>query len=93
MPRFITLSVILRIHDRQIEAQTAAYLYHVAKNHLFVDGNKRTVFAIAEAFVRGNTYHLNLTPEPAFNLTIQVAKSEFSKEDRTEFLARSIVPR
>ncbi len=128
MPRFITLSVVLRIHDRQIEryggssgirdlgllesalaqpestfggellhptiaAQTAAYLYHVAKNHPFVDGNKRTSFAIAEAFLRGNNYHLNLTPEQAFDLTIQVAQSEITKEDLTEFLDRSIAPR
>jgi death on curing protein len=128
MPRFITLSIVLRIHERQIEqyggssgvrdmgllesalaqpestfggellhptiaAQAAAYLYHIAKNHPFIDGNKRTSFAITDAFLRGNDYRLNLTPAQAFDLTIQVAQSEISKEDLTEFLTRSIVPR
>jgi death on curing protein len=128
MPRFITLSIVLRIHERQIEqyggssgvrdmgllesalaqsestfagellhptiaSQVAAYLYHIAKNHPFIDGNKRTAFAIADAFLRGNDDHLNLTPEQAFDLTIQVAQSEISKEELTEFLTRSIAPR
>jgi death on curing protein len=34
------------IHD-----QAAAYLYHIAKNHPFVDGNKRTAFAAMDVFL------------------------------------------
>lgn len=29
----------------------AAYLFHIAKNHAFVDGNKRTAFAAALTFL------------------------------------------
>lgn len=30
--------------------QAAAYLYHLAKNHPFIDGNKRTAFAVMDMF-------------------------------------------
>jgi death on curing protein len=29
-----------------IYEQAAAYLYHIAKNHPFIDGNKRTAFMV-----------------------------------------------
>jgi death on curing protein len=76
-----------------IGSQAAAYLYHLAKNHPFVDGNKRTAFAVMEAFLGLNGYVLVLDNAETYQLVIQVAQSEISKEDLTEFLTRSIVPR
>jgi death on curing protein len=67
-------------------AQAAAYLYHIAKNHPFVDGNKRTAFAVMDAFIRGNGYRLALTPDQAYELVLQVAQSDISKEELTEIL-------
>jgi death on curing protein len=32
-----------------IPDQAAAYLYHLALNHPFIDGNKRTAFAVMDA--------------------------------------------
>lgn len=37
-----------------IYEQAAAYLYHLAKNHPFLDGNKRTAFAVMDTFLRVN---------------------------------------
>ena len=36
----------------------AAYLYHLVKNHAFVDGNKRVGLAAALVFLRLNGYRL-----------------------------------
>ncbi|MEW6499353.1 MAG: type II toxin-antitoxin system death-on-curing family toxin, partial [Cyanobacteriota bacterium] len=44
-----------------IAEQAAAYLYHLAMNHPFVDGNKRTAFAVTDTFLRVNGYSLKLT--------------------------------
>ncbi len=38
------------LHDDLFE-MAAAYLYHLARNHPFVDGNKRTAFAAALVFL------------------------------------------
>ena len=37
-----------------ISEQAAAYLYHIAMNHPFIDGNKRTAFAVMDTFLRLN---------------------------------------
>jgi death on curing protein len=75
------------------EAQAAAYLYHVAKNHPLIDGNKRTAFATMDAFIRMNGYRLTLTPTQAYELVLQVAQSDIGKEELTEILKGTIVPK
>jgi len=64
-----------------IGEQAAAYLYHLAQNHPFLDGNKRTAFATVIAFLGINGYDLNLTQEKAFDLVMQVARGQMSKEE------------
>ncbi|WP_339376812.1 type II toxin-antitoxin system death-on-curing family toxin [Nostoc sp. 106C] len=44
-----------------IYEQAAAYLYHLAMNHAFIDGNKRTAFAVMDTFITLNGYSLNLS--------------------------------
>ncbi|WP_333202436.1 MULTISPECIES: type II toxin-antitoxin system death-on-curing family toxin [unclassified Microcoleus] len=46
-----------------IAEQAAAYLYHIAMNHPFIDGNKRSAFAVTDTFLRLNGCTLNLTSE------------------------------
>lgn len=69
-----------------IGEQAAAYLYHLAMNHPFIDGNKRTAFAVMDTFITLNGYSLNLSVEEAYNLVIQVVKREISKEELSAFL-------
>lgn len=73
-----------------ISAQAAAYLYHLAKNHPFLDGNKRTAFATMIAFLRMNGYELNMTEDEAYNMVIQVAQGEMSKEELSSLLEQHI---
>ena len=46
-----------------LSEQAAAYLYHIAMNHPFIDGNKRTAFAVRDTFLRLNDCALNLTDD------------------------------
>jgi death-on-curing protein len=66
--------------------QAAAYLYHLAMNHPFIDGNKRAAFAVMDTFITLNGYSLNLSQEQAYNLVIQVVQKEISKEELSAFL-------
>ncbi|PSB51707.1 type II toxin-antitoxin system death-on-curing family toxin [filamentous cyanobacterium Phorm 6] len=69
-----------------ISEQAAAYLYHLAMNHPFIDGNKRTAFAVADTFLRVNGCNLNLTDDRAYDLVMQVAQGTMTKEElSTEF--------
>lgn len=69
-----------------IHEQPAAYLYHLAMNHPFIDGNKRTAFAVMDTFITLNGYILNLSQEQAYNLVIQVVQKEISKEELSAFM-------
>jgi death-on-curing protein len=62
-----------------IPEQAAAYLYHLVMNHPFVDGNKRTAFAVTDVFLRLNGYRLTLTDSLAYVLVIQVAEGQVDK--------------
>ena len=71
--------------------QAVAYLYHLAKNHPFIDGNKRTAFAVMDMFIRGNGFRLRFSPGQAYDLVLRVAESDISKEDLAELLKGAIV--
>ena len=69
-----------------ISEQAAAYLYHIAMNHPFIDGNKRTAFAVTDTFLRLNGCALNLTDDRAYDLVMRVAQGTMTKEElSTEF--------
>lgn len=73
-----------------ISTQAAAYLYHLAKNHPFLDGNKRTAFATTIAFLRINGYELSMSEEAAYNMVMQVAQGEISKEELAQILEQHL---
>ena len=68
----------------------AAYLYHLAKNHPFLDGNKRTAYGAMEAFLRLNGYNLDLSDDEVYDMVMQVAQGEMTKEELSIFLEEHI---
>jgi death-on-curing protein len=64
-----------RLHST-VPEQAAAYPYHLVMNHPFVDGNKRTAFAVMDTFLRVNGYRLTLTDDAAFDLVMRVARGQ-----------------
>lgn len=59
--------------------QAAAYLYHLAMNHPFIDGNKRTAFATMNAFIRLNGFRLSGTADDKYQLVLKTATGELDK--------------
>jgi death-on-curing protein len=43
----------------------AAYAFGIARNHAFVDGNKRTAWVVARLFLHLNGFRLSFLPEDA----------------------------
>lgn len=73
-----------------ISEQAGAYLFHLAMNHPFVDGNKRTAFAAMDVFLRMNSYCLNLKDDEAYECVIQVVRGGLSKTDLMSRLAEVV---
>ena len=58
-------------------AMAAAYLFHLAKNHPFVDGNKRR--PTATTFLRLNGVRFPKGCDPLYDLTMAVAEGRMEK--------------
>jgi death-on-curing protein len=80
------------IHGTVFE-MAAAYLFHLARNHPFVDGNKRTALMCALVFLGLNGYRLDTEPDALYRLVDGVASHKVDKADVAVFLRESAVRR
>lgn len=64
----------------------AAYLFHLVRNHPFVDGNKRTGAMAAYVFLALNGFELDASPEALADFVMGVAAGERSKAEAALFL-------
>lgn len=68
----------------------AAYLFGLAMNHGYVDGNKRVAFMAAYSFLLANGLRLT-APEPeAYAVVVDVAAGELSEEDLARWFRASV---
>jgi death-on-curing protein len=72
--------------------KAAAYLFHVVKNHAFVDGNKRTGLACALVFLELNGYRWEASDDSLIALTLEVASGIRSKSSVAVSIAAALVP-
>lgn len=73
------------LHESLFE-MAAAYLHHLAKNHPFVDGNKRTALAACLAFLWLNDHELEAGEDELTELVLGVAAGRVSKAQVAVFL-------
>jgi death-on-curing protein len=66
------------LHEDLFE-MAGAYLFHIAMNHPFIDGNKRTGFAAAHVFLKVNGIDLTFTVDQAYDLVIGVCEGTVTK--------------
>jgi len=73
-----------------IAAMAAAYLFHLCRNHPFVDGNKRTALVAAEVFLMLNDRRLDADNDGLERLTLGVADGTVSKAETVRFFRRHV---
>lgn len=66
--------------ELDIAELAAAYGFGLAKNHPFVDGNKRIAFITAATFLRLNGYRLNSNRLDEIQTMLALAAGELSEE-------------
>lgn len=64
----------------------AAYLFHLARNHPFVDGNKRVALAAALVFLRLNGIRIREKGDGLYRLVMGVAEGRSGKAEAAVFL-------
>ena len=66
----------------------AAYLFHLVKNHPFVDGNKRTGAVAALIFLALNNFDVDSPEDDLAEMVLAVARSDLDKADVAVFIRR-----
>jgi death-on-curing protein len=67
----------------------AAYLFHIVKDHPFLDGNKRTGSASAIVFLNLNGCQLNVDEESFESMVRSVAEGNLIKEQLAQLLRQN----
>jgi death on curing protein len=76
-----------------VHTKAAALMHSLARNHAFVDGNKRVAWLSAGAFYWINGVHLDAPEDPAYDLVIGVATGDLGVPEISAALARWTGPR
>jgi death-on-curing protein len=77
-----------RYYHTDLHEMGAAYLYHLTKNHPFIDGNKRVGTAAALVFLDLNGVPVEATDEEIADLTLGVAEGKIAKSTIAEFFRK-----
>ena len=64
----------------------AACLFHLVKNHTFLDGNKRVGAVAAMVFLAMNGYDFNAPEDDLAGMVLAVARGETNKTDVVVFI-------
>jgi death-on-curing protein len=76
-----------------VAALAASYAMGVAKNHPFVDGNKRAAFLTVGMFLFLNGYRLSTTQADATVTVLALAAGEITEEQFAAWLRAKVVVR
>jgi death on curing protein len=69
--------------------QAASLLWGIAKNHPFVDGNKRTAYVTMTAFLRANGWTVEVTVDEEYTFMIAVAE-HLSPQEVAEWIRERV---
>ena len=73
-----------------ISALAASLAYGIAKNHPFVDGNKRTALVVSRTFLLLNGYQLNAAQEEKYVTFLKLAEGNLSEEELADWFKEKL---
>ncbi len=78
--------------ETSMAALAAAYGFGIARNHPFIDGNKRTALASMIVFLGLNGFDLDVPQEMATAMILSLAAGEIAEEALAAWIADHIRP-
>ena len=73
-----------------VAALAAAYAFGIARNHPFVDGNKRTAAVVSETFLILNGYRLATTDAELVVAFVALAAGKLSEEEMADWFRQRV---
>jgi len=78
--------------DIDVAALAASYAFGIAKNHPFLDGNKRTALVVAVTFLNLNGFDFDAPIPETYTLFLGLAEGTKSEEDVALWFRERLVP-
>ena len=75
-----------------LAALAAAYAFGIARNHPFIDGNKRTALVATRTFLAINGLNLVAGQEDKLSIFLRLAAGEVSEEELTAWIRAHLRP-
>jgi death-on-curing protein len=70
----------------------ASYAFGIARNHAFVDGNKRTALVVSLAFLDRNRWDIVASKEDLYFAFLHLADGSLKEEELTVWFTQHAVP-
>jgi death-on-curing protein len=70
----------------------AAYAFGLARNHAFVDGNKRIAWVAARVFLRDNGFQVQRDPTEAYETVMKLAAGELPEAELALWFRERLTP-
>lgn len=79
---------LLAYSEEQLDlcSLAAAYGYGIARNHAFVDGNKRVAYVTCMAFLKLNGRSLDVPLEEKYSTFLKLASGEITEKELADWL-------
>ncbi len=74
-----------------ISALAASLAYGIAKNHPFIDGNKRTALVVARTFLLLNGFNIEATQEEKYLTFLKLAEGNLSEEELADWIRQNLI--
>lgn len=77
--------------EPDVAALAASYAFGIARNHPFVDGNKRTAAVVSETFLMLNGYALHASDAEVVVAFVALAAGELSEDELADWFRNRLV--
>ena len=81
---------LVQYGDPDAAALAAAYAFGIARNHPFIDGNKRTAAVVSETFLMLNGYALGATDAEVVVAFVALAAGELGEDELADWFRQHL---
>ena len=67
----------------------ASYAYGIARNHPFIDGNKRTAFVALRLFLKINQLDLKASQQDKYTIIMKLASGRLSESELADWIEKN----
>jgi death-on-curing protein len=86
------LNVFAYANQPDIFRLAASYAFGIARNHAFIDGNKRTALVVSITFLDRNGWDIVAPKEDIYFTFLHLAEGSLTEDELTAWLTKHAVP-